>query len=528
MIMIVSNPVSDQITLISSKEACMSEDSFTEITSQSWFQRIGGSIKGIVVGLVLLAAAVVLLFWNEGRAVKRYKTLKEGGGSVISISTNRVLANNEGKLVHASGFAATNEYVTDPDFGISAQALKLKRQVSMYQWEERKSSKEKKKLGGGTETVTTYSYEKVWADTPINSDNFKKRAGHLNPSAMPYRTQSFQAGKVMLGKFKLSRSLVDKINAYEPLAVNKVTNEFPPDLLRNCKIDNGSYYIGNHPEMPEIGDLKISFSRVKPTDISIVARQTVDTFDPYRAKAGGTIELLQLGTHSAQEMFQTAQEQNKMLTWILRLVGFFLMIFGVSMIFKPLSVLADVIPFIGNIVEMGTGFLAFLLGAMLSLITMAVAWIVFRPLLGIALLAGAGILLFGGIYLIKKKKNEIAAPTAREMPAPPPKSQGMAPPPSPPPSPSQNGQPAGDKMTEEGWAKKGQELYQEGNLQGAVNAFASAIYLNPDYSIAYFNRGIIHSKMGNQKLAVIDLKTAAQLGHTKAQNLLKSKGIDWK
>ncbi|WP_339136467.1 MAG: hypothetical protein WGN25_01115 [Candidatus Electrothrix sp. GW3-4] len=58
----------------------MSDDSYTEVTNQSWFSRIGGAIKGIIFGFILFIIAFPLLFWNEGRAVKTYKTLKEGGG----------------------------------------------------------------------------------------------------------------------------------------------------------------------------------------------------------------------------------------------------------------------------------------------------------------------------------------------------------------------------------------------------------------------------------------------------------------
>ena len=32
----------------------MSDDSFTEVTNQSWFSRIGSSIKGVLVGIVLV------------------------------------------------------------------------------------------------------------------------------------------------------------------------------------------------------------------------------------------------------------------------------------------------------------------------------------------------------------------------------------------------------------------------------------------------------------------------------------------
>ena len=60
--------------------------SFTETTRQSWFSRIGGAFKGILVGGLLFLVAFPLEFWNEGRAVYRSKTLAEGKGlSLIHI-----------------------------------------------------------------------------------------------------------------------------------------------------------------------------------------------------------------------------------------------------------------------------------------------------------------------------------------------------------------------------------------------------------------------------------------------------------
>ena len=127
----------------------MTEDSFTEITSESWFSRIGGAIKGIVIGLVLFIASFPVLFWNEGRAVKRYKTLNEGAGSVISLPEASILPENEGMLVHVSGQAITDEIISDTEFEVAVTAIKLKRKVEMYQWNEKKKRKTRKKLGGG-------------------------------------------------------------------------------------------------------------------------------------------------------------------------------------------------------------------------------------------------------------------------------------------------------------------------------------------------------------------------------------------
>ena len=169
----------------------MSEDTFTEVTTESWLGRIGGAFEGIIVGLVLFIAAFPVLFWNEGRAVRRYQTLNEGAGSVISLPAARVLSEYDGKLVHVTGQAVTDEIVTDPEFGVAVSAIKLKRKAEMYQWKENKQRKTKKKLGGGKKTVTTYSYSKSWSSSLIHSDNFKKPGGHHNPDSMPYQSKEF-------------------------------------------------------------------------------------------------------------------------------------------------------------------------------------------------------------------------------------------------------------------------------------------------------------------------------------------------
>ena len=46
-------------------------DRVVKVTKQSWGQRLKGSFSGILVGLLLVAIGIGLLFWNEGRAVRR-------------------------------------------------------------------------------------------------------------------------------------------------------------------------------------------------------------------------------------------------------------------------------------------------------------------------------------------------------------------------------------------------------------------------------------------------------------------------
>ncbi|MYL84378.1 hypothetical protein GTA51_14715 [Desulfovibrio aerotolerans] len=100
------------------------DDSFTEVTTTSWFSRIGQSFVGVLIGLILLVIAVILLFWNEKNSVETAKALQEGLGVVHSISSAVIDPGNEGKLVQLSGLAATADILSDKEFGVALQALK--------------------------------------------------------------------------------------------------------------------------------------------------------------------------------------------------------------------------------------------------------------------------------------------------------------------------------------------------------------------------------------------------------------------
>jgi hypothetical protein len=186
-------------------------------------------------------------------------------------------------------------------------------------------------------------------------------------------------------------------------------------LKNQAQLSSNSIYVGKIPSSPQVGDIRITYKEVKPMNISLVANQINNTFEPYYAKAGGTIELLTSGIHSNEAMFQQAEKSNTILTWILRGAGFLVMLMGFQLIFGPLSVFADVLPILGSIVGAGTGFIAAMIAGILSCLTIGIAWIVYRPIIGIIMLAisgGIGFLLF-----TRLRKNK-PAPAGTGSPLP--------------------------------------------------------------------------------------------------------------
>ncbi|MGJ8645189.1 MAG: TMEM43 family protein [Luteolibacter sp.] len=383
-------------------------DSFTETTTTGWFSRIGGAFKGMVFGVVAILASLVLLWVNEGRAVKTKKTLDEGAKDYVTVSSEKVDAANEGKLVYTTGSATTTDILRDDRLNVSAAALRLRRKVEFYQWEENKKSETKKKLGGSEEKVTTYTYDKAWVDAPIDSSRFDKPSGHENPKPA-LDDSTFTAKPITVGAFTLSEGLAGSIGNFTPLVPDEETAA--PETIggKEVRVEGNGFYVGKDSANPEVGDMRVSHEVALPGEVSIISKQFGSSFEPYSAKAGGKIEMLSEGTRSPESMFESAQKSNKILTWILRGVGALIMFVGFSALFRPLSVVADVVPFIGNIVEVGTGFVSLLLTIPISLVVIAFAWVFYRPLIGIPLLLVAVAAI---VFLIRKIMQVRKAQTA--------------------------------------------------------------------------------------------------------------------
>ncbi|NNE91342.1 MAG: hypothetical protein HKN23_06815 [Verrucomicrobiales bacterium] len=390
--------------------------SITEVTNVGMGSRLKDSIGGVFFGIVLCAVSVVGLFWNEGRAVKRYQTLKQGQEIVISVPADAVDAANEGQLVHLTGNSKVESGpLTDSLFGITQEGVvKLKRRVEMYQWVETKRTKEKDQVGGGQRKETTYTYSKEWREKPVSSDNFKEKAGHQNPASMPFRSETQSASTVKLGDFRLSPSLVGKLNKSDPIAIDSLESATDP-TAKNGKLHGGGVYIGQNPASPQIGDIRVEFSVVREGPVSLVAQQVGDSFVTYQLEKG-SIELLAEAPKSAEEMFADAHRSNKMLTWGLRGGGFAVLAAGIGLILRPLRVVAGVLPFLGRMVGSGLGIAAMLLSAVISFVVIAISWIFHRPVIGIILLVLAVALVVVLVRRSRKAEPASAAPAGTPPP----------------------------------------------------------------------------------------------------------------
>ena len=413
------------------------------------------SCTGVCLGFLLFFGSIGLLIYNEGRTVKRAKDIDEGMEVVVNLNltdyqnASSIPTEFENQLIHAVGDLSTVEALVDPTFGVggdnnsttssSSNSLKLLRSVEMYQWVESSSSRKVKTAGGGTRTETTYSYNTRWSSQLINSNSFHDTSPvYKNPTSFPFPTLLLTADPILLGNIVLSDAVVGRINWFQD--VSRVSLSDVPDATLRSQLDlygqSGFFYKNDFTYVsssssnsnPAVGNTRITFDEVQPDTISIVALFRSDSLNSYTTSRGGLLLLVKRGVFTSEELFQQADDENTTLAWILRFVGFFLMVVSIVLVLQPLATAVDIIPFVGDCMQGGMErcifpTIAVLIALPISLVTISLAWLAYRPIWSIPILIVGAALVVWLCFRVRKAKQD-----AEEMGEGKPDNDATAPP----------------------------------------------------------------------------------------------------
>ena len=221
------------------------------------------------------------------------------------------------------------------------------------------------------------------------------------PTAVP---DSIKAQLPDSTKAKLDslQAINDSINKAMEAAQNKKDLEY-------VHVANNILYYGRVPGSPEVGDVRVTFEKVVPAKVTVMAVVDGDTFKPFKAKNGKRFERLVMGKKSGDEIIEDAKTENNIMLWVFRVIGILMVIGGLKGIFGFIETILKVVPFIAGIFGWGVGIVCTVVGVVWSLIVIAIAWLFYRPILGISLLVIAGFLIWVFAFKGKDKLKELAA-----------------------------------------------------------------------------------------------------------------------
>jgi hypothetical protein len=387
--------------------------SYRRTQGQSAAGKVGNSLAGLCIGPVFLFFGCALLWYNEGVAIKTHRSLNEALDAVVYMKAAEFNPSTDGKLIHTTHKVSVDGPAVDDTFGLSRDSISLSRRVETYQWVEHHRTEERKLNNGETETKDIYTYSREWREgAPANSGDFRHPRDHENSGPAPYDSTTVKGANPKVGAYGLTDVLADQITHSNTVPLKEGSNGLRvPDGGRIMGTTiyfrglagsaDGRYRHNNtrHGGGNQIGDVRVSFSEVSCRTVSVLAavRDTDLVAWPSKQGEGYEVAIVEEGHKTATEMISGAQSANSIWTWVKRAGGFLLNLIGFSMITSIITTTAEVtldwIPFLGpmvsGLVNLGVSIANFLLASTLSVITAAIAWVFYRPVLGITMLVSS-------------------------------------------------------------------------------------------------------------------------------------------
>jgi hypothetical protein len=239
------------------------------------------------------------------------------------------------------------------------------------------------------------------------------------PAAIPdpVRTQLSDSAKAVVDSIK---AVTDSIQAANERLIAEAQNKKELEFIHQ---GGNLLYFGRVPGSPEVGDVRVTFEKIVPAKVTVMAVVDGDSFKPYKAKNGKRFQTLVMGKKSGDVIIDAEKEANNMWLWVFRFFGVMMVIGGLKGIFDFVVTILKVVPFVANIVGWGVGVVCTVIGVAWSLIIIAIAWLFYRPVLAISLLAIAGFLVWVFAFKGKDKLKDLASkysqPKAEPVPQKP-------------------------------------------------------------------------------------------------------------
>jgi len=379
-------------------------DSYTQVTRTGYGSRLKNSFAGVIFGILLIIGAIILLWTNEQRSIARQIGLSQAEKSVISISSDQVSEEHNTKLIHTTGQLSADDTLVDDTFWVTTTGLKLHRKVEMYQWKEESHSESQDNLGGSETTTTTYTYDKIWSDSPIDSSYFKKPEWHQNPNSWQHTSMTKTQDTIKIGDIRLTDNFVSQINNYQNMTLDMM-DTLTVSSGTGVFVSSSGIYYGENPSIAQIGDLRVRFEEVPEGEVSVMWQYSQWNLVAYTTENGSNITLLDYGYHTAQAMIALEERNNTILTWILRGLWIFLLYLGCNLILGPLVMLAKVVPFISSIIGFGTGLISLLFAFIVWPLVIAIAWMYARPIVSLIVIVFAAGVIWWIVQLQRKKRE---------------------------------------------------------------------------------------------------------------------------
>lgn len=278
--------------------------------------------------ILLFLAGFALFVWNEYRTARLGALIRKAEKECVELDLSAgVDPSMEGKLVHATGVTSGAAPLIDPDLGVEADAMVLKRTVSYFQLAEYHDN----------QTDQTTYYED-WCSSPLSSKDYIAKYRDANFVYVRLGSRKDTCKTVMLGAYGLQEDLVGWLRDYtadvdvslpaDAMAklVSQADAAAPDNRRVKVQVLGNKVYIGPNPSEPRVGDVSVEYEAIPHERISVLAKIQDGKFVKYGAQKEYFIYQIVPGRVDASAILAEEKSSNSSLGWVLRGIALVLLV----------------------------------------------------------------------------------------------------------------------------------------------------------------------------------------------------------
>ena len=176
----------------------------------------------------------------------------------VAATTPAVATSQIAAQTHPQGQIESAVAVTDPDFGVHANALALERRVEMLQWRK-------------VNFPAPPHDEQAWVAGHVDANGFD--AAHKNPGELPFNGARWWSAGPKLDDHPVSSDVLAALDAWAPFKPDLA--QLPTNLAVSFQPDGDWLSTSQDPAHPQIGDVRVRWRVIQhasaPTGTVLIA-----------------------------------------------------------------------------------------------------------------------------------------------------------------------------------------------------------------------------------------------------------------
>ncbi len=356
-----------------------------KMADKNFGDKLVGSIGWLLVGIILFLGS----FWLLHKSIVRTDYTDVADRAIVAEESK-----GDTEFVYVTGELKSDEFLSDGLYLDEGEYLVVNRTVEMFAWTETIEKDE--------DDFKYYNYETKWVEEVPESREFNEDRYHENPIKAEKNFKE-EVNHATVGGYevdlnKLRLPTLESLNLTDENVTLYEYEELQSDENYDYIYDGSGTF-----EEPEVGDIRIKFSILKPMNkVTVFGRLDGKNLVPHHQEQEKGLYRVFSGIFDDAKSvlageYKTAGTMGEIGVMILMWIGLML-------ILKPLSVSLELIPFLG---KFGKGALILITAILAFVITKIAATIlvVVNSLVGLGVIA---VVVIGfGVYFYTRKQPEV-------------------------------------------------------------------------------------------------------------------------